>query len=87
MRPELPPIAWTSWTREVVPGRERQTLLLSGSRACPRRPSAPGGFPFPLMDVDTNHNLAEALEFRDRRMAEFDEPLVVGIMPDLEAKL
>jgi sulfate adenylyltransferase subunit 2 len=38
----------------------------------------PGPFPFPVMHVDTGHNFPEALEFRDRRMAELGERLIVA---------
>ena len=38
----------------------------SSSCTWPRRRSAPARFPFPLMHVDTGHNFAEVIEFRDR---------------------
>ena len=38
----------------------------------------PGRFPFPLMHVDTGHNFPEVIEFRDRRVAELGERLVVA---------
>ncbi|MEO6497152.1 MAG: sulfate adenylyltransferase subunit CysD, partial [Solirubrobacteraceae bacterium] len=38
----------------------------------------PGRFPFPLMHVDTGHNFPEVIEFRDRRVAEMGERLVVA---------
>ena len=38
----------------------------------------PGRFPFPLMHVDTGHNFPEVLEFRDRRVAELGERLIVA---------
>jgi sulfate adenylyltransferase subunit 2 len=38
----------------------------------------PGRFPFPVMHVDTGHNFPEVTEFRDRRMAELGERLVVA---------
>ncbi len=38
----------------------------------------PGKFPFPVMHVDTGHNFPEVLEFRDRRVAELDERLIVA---------
>ena len=52
------------------------------TRSCccgwPRRRSAPGRFPFPLLHVDTGHNFPEVLEFRDRRVAELGEQLLVA---------
>ena len=38
----------------------------------------PGRFPFPLMHVDTGHNFDEVIEFRDRRVQELGERLVVA---------
>jgi sulfate adenylyltransferase subunit 2 len=38
----------------------------------------PGKFPFPIMHVDTGHNFPEAIEYRDRRVAELGERLVVA---------
>ena len=37
-----------------------------------------GRLPFPLLHVDTGHNFPEVIEFRDRRVAEMGERLVVG---------
>ena len=38
----------------------------------------PGKFPFPVMHVDTGHNFPEVIEFRDRRVAELGERLIVA---------
>jgi sulfate adenylyltransferase subunit 2 len=38
----------------------------------------PGPLPFPIMHVDTGHNFSEAMDFRDRRVAELGERLVVA---------
>ena len=46
--------------------------------AWPRRRSARRRFPFPLMHVDTGHNFPEVIEFRDRRVAELGERLIVA---------
>jgi sulfate adenylyltransferase subunit 2 len=37
-----------------------------------------GRLPFPLLHVDTGHNFPEVIAFRDRRVAEMGERLVVG---------
>jgi sulfate adenylyltransferase subunit 2 len=37
----------------------------------------PARFPFPLLHVDTGHNFPEVIEFRDRRVAELGERLIV----------
>ena len=41
-----------------------------------------GRLPFPLLHVDTGHNFPEVIEFRDRRVAEMGESLVVGHLDD-----
>jgi sulfate adenylyltransferase subunit 2 len=38
----------------------------------------PGKFPFPVMHVDTGHNFPEVIEYRDRRVAELGERLIVA---------
>ena len=38
----------------------------------------PAPFPFPLMHVDTEHNFPEVIEFRDRRVRELGERLIVA---------
>src|SRR5258707_7966791 len=38
----------------------------------------PGKFPFPVMHIDTGHNSREVVEFRDRRVAELGERLIVA---------
>jgi len=46
------------------------------------RPRFEGRLPFPLLHVDTGHNFPEVIEFRDRRIAEMGERLVVGHLDD-----
>src|SRR6195256_3463583 len=46
----------------------------------------PGRFPFPLVHIDTGHNFAEVIEFRDRRAAELGERLVVRSVEDSIAR-
>ena len=70
--------------REVVAERERPVLLFSGGKdsivllRLAEKAFRPGKFPFPLMHVDTGHNFPEAIAFRDRRVAELGERLVVA---------
>src|ERR1039457_239704 len=70
--------------REVAAEFERPVLLFSGGKdsivllRLAEKAFRPGGFPFPVMHVDTGHNFPEALEFRDRRIAELGERLVVA---------
>jgi sulfate adenylyltransferase subunit 2 len=42
----------------------------------------PAPFPFPLMHIDTGHNFPEVLAFRDRRVAELGERLIVASVQD-----
>jgi sulfate adenylyltransferase subunit 2 len=70
--------------REVAAELERPVLLFSGGKdsivllRLAEKAFRPGRFPFPLMHVDTGHNFPEAIEFRDRRVAELGERLVVA---------
>jgi sulfate adenylyltransferase subunit 2 len=42
----------------------------------------PGWFPFPLLHVDTGHNYPEVTAFRDKRVAELGEHLIVRSVED-----
>ena len=70
--------------REVAAELERPVLLFSGGKdsivllRLAEKAFRPGRFPFPLMHIDTGHNFPEAIEFRDRRVAELGERLVVA---------
>jgi sulfate adenylyltransferase subunit 2 len=46
------------------------------------RAFAPARVPFPVMHVDTGHNFAEVIEFRDRTVALFGVELVVASVQD-----
>ena len=46
----------------------------------------PGKFPFPLMHIDTGHNFPEVIQFRDERVAELGERLIVRSLEDSMAK-
>ena len=45
-----------------------------------------GRLPFPLVHVDTGHNFPEVIEFRDRRIKEMGERLIVGHLEDSIAR-
>jgi len=45
-----------------------------------------GKLPFPLLHVDTGHNFPEVIAFRDQRIAEMGERLVVGHVDDSIAR-
>jgi len=70
--------------REVAAEFERPVLLFSGGKdsivmlRVAEKAFWPAPLPFPLMHVDTGHNFAEVLEFRDRRVAELGARLVVA---------
>ncbi len=70
--------------REVAAEFERPVLLFSGGKdsivllRLAEKAFRPAPFPFPLMHVDTGHNFPEAIEFRDRRVAELGERLIVA---------
>jgi sulfate adenylyltransferase subunit 2 len=70
--------------REVAAERERPVLLFSGGKdsivllRLAEKAFRPARFPFPVMHVDTGHNFPEVVEFRDRRVAELGERLVVA---------
>ncbi len=50
--------------------------------AAGERPVFSGKLPFPLLHVDTGHNFPEVIEFRDARIAEMGERLIVGHLED-----
>jgi sulfate adenylyltransferase subunit 2 len=70
--------------REVAAEFERPVLLFSGGKdsivllRLAEKAFRPAPFPFPLMHVDTGHNFEEVIEFRDRRVAELGERLIVA---------
>ncbi len=70
--------------REVAAECEHPVLLFSGGKdsavllRIAEKAFRPGRFPFPVMHVDTGHNFPEAIDYRDRRMAELGERLIVA---------
>jgi sulfate adenylyltransferase subunit 2 len=86
--------------REVVASFDRPALRFSaGKDSCVllhlaekayKQQHANGTFegrlPFPLLHVDTGHNFPEVIAFRDRRVAESGERLIIGqpssLLPD-----
>jgi sulfate adenylyltransferase subunit 2 len=74
--------------REVAAELERPVLLFSGGKdsivllRLAEKAFRPARFPFPLMHVDTGHNFPEVVDFRDRRVAELGERLIVASVQD-----
>src|SRR3954447_7228434 len=74
--------------REVAAELERPVLLFSGGKdslvllRLAEKAFRPAGFPFPVMHVDTGHNFPEVIEFRDRKLAELGEQLIVASVQD-----
>jgi sulfate adenylyltransferase subunit 2 len=74
--------------REVAAEFERPVLLFSGGKDSvvmlhlAIRAFAPARVPFPVMHVDTGHNFAEVVEFRDRTVERFGVELVVASVQD-----
>ena len=83
--------------REVAATFERPGLLFSsGKDSCvvlqlaekafkmknPATGKLEGKLPFPLVHVDTGHNFPEVIEFREQRVAEIGERLIVAHMED-----
>lgn len=70
--------------REVAAQFERPVLLFSGGKDSivmvhlARKAFYPSKIPFPLMHVDTGHNFAETIEFRDKLVEELGVDLIVG---------
>jgi sulfate adenylyltransferase subunit 2 len=74
--------------REVAAEFERPVLLFSGGKdsivmlRLAQKAFHPARMPFPVMHVDTGHNFAEVLEFRDRRVGELGVQLIVASVQD-----
>src|SRR5690348_1118890 len=70
--------------REVAAELAKPVLLFSGGKdsivllRLAEKAFRPGKFPFPVMHIDTGHNFPEVVEFRDRRVAELGERLVIA---------
>src|ERR1700690_2096253 len=73
---------------ELAAERERPCLLFSGGKdsivllRLAEKAFRPARFPFALLHVDTGENFPEALDFRDRRVLELGERLIVASVQD-----
>lgn len=74
--------------REVAAECANPALLFSGGKdsvvllRLAEKAFRPGRFPFPLVHIDTGHNFAEVIRFRDQRVMELGERLIVGSVED-----
>ncbi|HTD92030.1 MAG TPA: sulfate adenylyltransferase subunit CysD [Burkholderiales bacterium] len=74
--------------REVAGECANPALLFSGGKdsavllRLAEKAFRPGRFPFPLLHINTGHNYAEVIEFRDARAAELGERLIVRSLED-----
>lgn len=74
--------------REVAAECANPALLFSGGKdsivmlRLAEKAFRPDPFPFPLLHIDTGHNFPEVMAFRDQRVAELGERLLVGSMED-----
>lgn len=74
--------------REVAAQFERPVLLFSGGKDSivmshlAYKAFRPGRIPFPLLHIDTGHNFAETLEFRDNLVAKLGAQLIVRYVQD-----
>jgi sulfate adenylyltransferase subunit 2 len=74
--------------REVRAQFERPVLLFSGGKDSivlswlAQKAFHPGPLPFPLLHVDTGHNFAETIEFRDRYVRDLGCELIVRYVQD-----
>lgn len=70
--------------REVAGEFERPALLFSGGKdssvllRLAEKAFGQGGFPFPLLMIDTGHNFPEVITFRDQRVKDLAARLVIG---------
>src|ERR1700753_3319795 len=78
--------------REVAAGFEKPVLLFSGGKDSvvmlhlAAKAFWPAALPFPVMHVDTGHNLDEVIEFRDQTVERLDVRLVVArVQDDIDA--
>src|ERR1700742_4588294 len=74
--------------REVAGQFDRPSLLFSGGKDSitlvhlAQKAFRPGKFPFPLIHIDTGHNFAETIAYRDAMIDRIVEKLIVGYVQD-----
>jgi sulfate adenylyltransferase subunit 2 len=74
--------------REVAAECKNPALLFSGGKdsivllRLAEKAFRPARFPFPLLHIDTGHNFPEVIAFRDHRVVQLGERLIVGSVED-----
>ena len=74
--------------REVAGQCSNPVLLFSGGKVSlcllriAEKAFRPGRFPFPLMHIDTGHNYSEVINFRDKKVRDLNERLIVASLED-----
>jgi sulfate adenylyltransferase subunit 2 len=74
--------------REVAAECRNPALLFSGGKdsivllRLAEKAFRPAWFPFPLLHIDTGHNFPEVIAFRDKRVAQLGERLIVRSVED-----
>jgi sulfate adenylyltransferase subunit 2 len=74
--------------RETIAETRNPALLFSGGKdsivmlRIAEKAFRPDRFPFPLLHIDTEHNFPEVIAFRDKRVAELNEKLIVRSVGD-----
>src|SRR5690606_16811539 len=61
---------------------EKAFKMKKPASAASASPQFDGKLPFPLLHVDTGHNFPEVIEFREKRVAEMGERLIVAHMDE-----
>ena len=74
--------------REVAGQCSNPVLLFSGGKdslcllRIAEKAFRPVRFPFPLMHIDTGHNYSEVINFRDKKVRDLNERLIVASLED-----
>ena len=74
--------------REVAGQCSNPVLLFSGGKdslcllRIAEKAFRPGRFPFPMMHIDTGHNYPEVINFRDKKINDLGERLIVASLED-----
>nr|WP_316640004.1 sulfate adenylyltransferase subunit CysD [uncultured Roseateles sp.] len=83
---ERPALLFSSGKDSCVVLRLAEKAFKNRDVADPSGKAFKGRLPFPLLHVDTGHNFPEVIAFRDQRIAEMGERLIVAHMDDSIAK-